>query len=264
MRASTRKWFYLLLASLCFVVPALSGQVLEDQIETGSYLFEPTNEEIEYALFKPSSYDGSEKAPLVVLLHGLGSNPGQVIRYQGLTPEAEEHGFLVVAPFGYNSRGWYGSRGPGKSGFRDVETDPENLGELSEQDGSNVIERTLKELNIDRSRVYLRGHSMGGAGTWHFARKMPDLWAGLAPMAPAAFGVPEGLEDIKHIPVIVIQGDEDRLVPVEGTRRWVARLEEIGTKHTYIEIPGGNHVSSITQNPELMSEIFDFLAAQSR
>ena len=264
MRVSTRRWSYLLLATLLFLAPALSAQVLEDQIETGSYLFEPTNEEIEYALFKPSSYDGSEKAPLVILLHGLGGNPGQVIRYQGLTPEAEEHGFIVVAPFGYNSRGWYGSRGTGKSGIREVAEDPENLGELSEQDVANVIERTLEEMNIDRSRVYLMGHSMGGAGTWHFAMKMPDLWAGLAPMAPASFGEPEGLEDIKHIPVIVIQGDADRLVPVEGTRRWVARLEEIGTKHTYIEIPDGNHVSSITQNPELMSEIFDFLAAQSR
>ena len=264
MRASTSRWSYLLLASLCFVAPALSAQVLEDQIETGSYLFEPTNEEIEYALFKPSSYDGSEQAPLLVLLHGLGSNPNQVIRYEGLTPEAEEHGFLVVAPFGYNSRGWYGSRGLGKSGFRDVETDPENLGELSEQDVSNVIERTLKAMNVDRSRVYLMGHSMGGAGTYYFAKKMPELWAGLAPMAPAAFGPPEGLEEIKHIPIIVVHGDADTLVPVAGSRTWVEKMKELGTEYKYIEIAGGDHVASINQNPELMSEVFDFLAAQSR
>ena len=264
MRASTRKWFYPLLASLWFVCAVLSAQIVEEGIQTKSYLFEPTNEEIEYALFTPSSHSGAAKAPLVVLFHGFGSNPQQVIRYQGLTAAAEKHGFLVVAPYGYNSRGWYGSRGPGKSGFRDVAEDPENLGELSEQDVTNVLEWALEELNVDRARVYLMGHSMGGAGIWHFATKRPDLWAGLAPMAAATFGLPKGLETIRHIPVILVHGDADDLVPVEGTRQTVARLEELGTEHRYIEIPDGNHVSSISQNPELMSEIFDFLAAHSR
>lgn len=265
MRVSTQKWLFPFLTLLLLVAPLLSAQgILEEGIESHSYLFEPTNEEIEYALFKPSSYDGSEAAPLLVLLHGLGSNPGQVIRYQGLTAEAEEHGFLVVAPYGFNNRGWYGSRGPGKPGFRDVADDPENLGELSEQDVMNVIGRVRKDLAVDESRVYLMGHSMGGAGTWHFAKKLPDLWAGLALLSAASFGVPDGLETIQHIPSIVVHGDMDQLVPVESSRQTVAKLEEIGTEHRYIEIAGGNHVSSITENPELMSEIFEFLAAHSR
>jgi hypothetical protein len=71
---------------------------------------------MEYALFVPSTYD-KEKTPLVVTLHGLGGNPQQMIRSQDLTQQAEKYGYIVVAPMGYNSSGWYGSRGTGGGGI---------------------------------------------------------------------------------------------------------------------------------------------------
>ena len=66
----------------------------------------------------------------MVLLHGLYSNPWQIIHYQGITQEAEKRGYLVVAPFGYNATGWYGSRGPGKDfglGLKQPPNAPEML-----------------------------------------------------------------------------------------------------------------------------------------
>ena len=55
-----------------------------------------------YDLYVP---DGSGPFPLVVALHGLGSNPNQIMRYPGLTDQAEKYGYVVVAPMGYNSVG---------------------------------------------------------------------------------------------------------------------------------------------------------------
>ena len=79
------------------------------------YVFEAAhNQSLSYALFVPTGYDPAKPAPLVVLLHGLYSNPWQVIHYAGVVEEAEKRGYLVVAPYGYNEGGWYGSRGPGK------------------------------------------------------------------------------------------------------------------------------------------------------
>src|SRR5204863_3843936 len=120
----------------------------------------------------------AKKAPLLVALHGLGSTPQQIMRYRGLTDLAEKHGYVVAAPMGYNSGGWYGSRPLPKS-------DPKNLAELSEKDVMNVLDLVKKEYAIDPDRVYLMGHSMGGGGTWHLGIKYPDVWAALAPIAPA-------------------------------------------------------------------------------
>ena len=68
---------------------------------------------MEYALFVPSKYDKEKKTPLIVALHGLGGNPQQMIRSRGLADLAEQYGYIVVAPMGYNSSGWYGAQGPG-------------------------------------------------------------------------------------------------------------------------------------------------------
>ncbi|MCH7728381.1 MAG: alpha/beta fold hydrolase, partial [Planctomycetes bacterium] len=127
-------------------------------IQKRTYDFKEADKEMEYALFVPTSYDKEKSSPLMVALHGLGSSSQGIIRYRGLTRLAEEHGYIVVAPMGYNSRGWYGSRGKNTGRGRD----PRNLGELSEKDVMNVLEITRKELNIDENRIYLMGHSMGG------------------------------------------------------------------------------------------------------
>jgi predicted peptidase len=160
---------------------------------------------------------------------------------------------------GYNERGWYGSRGPGRASQRgDAADDPENLGELSERDVLNVLGLVREELTVDPARIYLMGHSMGGGGTWHLGMKYPDIWAALAPVAPAIYTSPEALAAIRHIPVIVLMGDQDRLVRVEVTRQWVDEMKELGMTHSYVEIPGGDHTAIIARDLENMRTIFDF------
>ena len=63
-----------------------------------------------YALFVPSSYRPGTPAPLVVDLHGLAITPLQQILFDGTTDFAERHGFIVLAPMGFNFASWWGSR----------------------------------------------------------------------------------------------------------------------------------------------------------
>ena len=252
-----------LLATLA--TSALAQSATTERIQELTYQFEEAGMAMEYQIYVPTTYNASTSSPLIVLLHGLGSNPGGVIRYQGMTDFAEERGYIVVAPMGYNSRGWYGSLGTGRGNIgRPDANDPDNLGELSELDVMNVLELTREAYNIDPDRIYLAGHSMGGGGTYHIAIKYPDIWAGLGPVAPAIYTSPDELSAIRHIPVIVIQGDEDRLVPVEGTRAWVAKMEELEMTHRYIEIPGGDHSRIISRDPDNVKAIFDFFDQHTR
>ncbi len=227
-----------------------SAKVETGRIITRTYDFQDAGKEMEYALYVPKSYDGTKRFPLIVALHGLYSNPRQILGYPGFTRHAEKHGYLLVAPMGYNTRGWYGSRG--KRGGR--RNDPKNLGELSEKDVMNVLELARQEFKIDDERIYLLGHSMGGGGSLHLAITYPDIWAAIAPIAPAAHGARARLDGAKHIPAIVVQGDKDRLVPVDGTRRLVEKMKELDMDHQYIEVKGGGHVFVAFQHfPEIFS-----------
>jgi hypothetical protein len=151
--------------------------------------------------------------------------------------------------------------GRGFGGLGGRQDAPANLRELSEKDVMNVLELVRKEFNVDEKRIYLMGHSMGGAGAWHLGTKYPDAWAGLAPIAPAAFGQPTGLDKLKQIPVIVVQGDKDTAVPVEGTRRWVDKMKEIKLTYEYLEIEGAGHGDVISKG---MPKIFEFFEKQHK
>jgi poly(3-hydroxybutyrate) depolymerase len=243
------------IACAFFWSAALDAQDKKDtqgRIQKKTYDFKEAGKEMEYALFVPSKYEKDKKTPLLVALHGLGSNPQQIIRYPALTDQAEKHGYIVVAPMGYNTVGWYGAKAPGF-----FKSKPENLSELSEKDVMNVLAIARKDFNIDENRIYLMGHSMGGGGTIHLALKHPDIWAGLGPIAPALFGKPEEVEKIKHIPVNMIQGDQDFLVPVAGPRRWAEAMKKSGMTYEYMEIAGGGHIDVATKNIPAVFEFFN-------
>ena len=231
------------------------------RIQTRKYDFKEAGRPMEYELYVPSKYNRSRPTPLIVALHCLSAVAHDMIRYEHLTELAEERGYIVVAPMGYNNHGWYGSRGraavggPGGGASKD---DPENLGELSELDVMNVLGLVRKEFNIDPNRTYLLGHSMGGGGTWYLGMKHPELWAAIAPTAPAIFSSPDDLVKLKDTPVIVVQGDDDRAVRVGTTRQWVEKMKSLGMKYEYIEVPGGDHMTVICRSPENMTKIFDF------
>ena len=223
----------------------------DPRVQHRNYEFPGTGESIPYAVFVPSSYDSSQPAPLIVSLHGLGRTHDWLMGYHGLLDQAEASGYIVVTPLGYIRRGWYGSR----------TLDDMQDAQRSEQDVMNVLQLMRDEFSVDSNRIYLWGHSMGGAGTYHIAAKYPDMFAGLGVAAPA----PEAdapmntiLNNIKHLPIFVLQGDEDAAVPVERTRAWVAKMQELGMQHVYVEIPGGDHSLLISQDAVNMQKFVDF------
>ena len=246
----------LVLVAAPFQAAAETPKLKTGEVLKRTYDFKQANKKMEYCLYVPKAYDKSKAWPLMVALHGLGSSPWQIMHYAGLTKLAEKHGYVVVAPMGYNSRGWYGSRGWTMRG-----SSPKDLGELSEKDVMNVLAVTRGELNIDNWRIYLMGHSMGGGGTWHLGIKYPDIWAALAPIAPAIYRSLDALAKIENMPVILIQGDADPLVPVRIARSWAAKMKELKMDYKYIEVPGGGHVRVAFDN---MPKIFEFFNSRQR
>lgn len=259
-------WMTLVLAGGAEVLAQEPGTVVaaDRRVQARSYVFPETGKTIPYALFVPANYDSSKKWPLIVGLHGNGRPYDWLMGYNGIIDFAQAGGYIMVTPLGYHPRGAYGSRGPGIPEDIPVqpgetpEVLPSNLGELSEKDVMNVFEIVRREFNTDPDRTYLWGHSMGGAGTYYLAAKYPQLWAGLAVAAPGVRPWIERLNELKHIPILVLQGTDDKTVPVAETRKWVARMRELGMQHVYIEIAGGDHSLFISKNRDSMSKVFAF------
>jgi pimeloyl-ACP methyl ester carboxylesterase len=100
------------------------------------------------------------------------------------------------------------------------------------------------------------GHSMGGGGSFYLAAKYPDIWAAIAPIAPALFRSTSDLEKMKHIPVILFQGDKDVLVKVERVRPWAEKMKELKMTNEYVEVAGAGHLNIASKAN--MAKMFEF------
>ena len=223
------------------------------------YHFKETNEDLSYVIYVSSKVSKKKKNPLIIALHGFGGDANFIVRDR-LIDLAEEGGYIVAGPLGYNVTGWYGSPVISMGG-RPVE--PPNLAELSEKDVMNVLDMMKKEFNIDENRIYLMGHSMGGAGALFLGQKYTDIWAAVAAIAPAAFMMMQNSDEILKpmkdagIPVMIIQGGKDTVVAPNFTHKWRDSLEKLKMKHEYMEIPDDDHGTVIGDS---MPDIFRFFA----
>jgi predicted esterase len=194
-----------------------------------------------YRVFIPAAYDGTKPTPLLVALHGMGGDENSMFDgyKETLKREAEREGFIVVCPKGRESASMY--RGP------------------AEQDVLDVMAQAERDYKIDLKRVYLMGHSMGGYGTWSVAIAHPDLFAALGPISGG--GDTTAMLKIKSIPEYVVHGDDDRTVNVSQSRRMVEAGKKAGANITYVEVPGGSHVSVAEPN---FTPMLEFFAKQQR
>jgi dienelactone hydrolase len=259
----------------------------EKGVEIRHYTFQPTGEQLPWSVYVSSKVQKDKKAPLIIALRGFTGTTLTFVR--GTTVDlAEEGGYILVGAIGYNNRAGFGVQaGPrpapgavpaqGAAATQGTasalpppptprvmpplvggtaETDPAKVTAYSEQDVMNVLELARKEFNIDDRRIYLVGHSQGGGGARHLAEKYPDIWAGVAMLAPALFNVQVTAESkITKIPMLLAVGDKDSLIT--SIRDFSAQLDGLKVRHEFIVKPGLDH-GTIIMGAE--PEVFRFFA----
>ena len=207
---------YLLGAAAAAQQPADPGrgrgpQPVDPRVQIRMHHFAETNEDIPYALFVSSKVRKDKKAPMIVTLHGIGGTHTTMMRPNAIDL-AEAGGYILLAPMGYNPRGWYGAPAPrGRRGAPPAPNQPPNDAAALE-----VIDLVRTEFKVDDHRTYLMGHSMGGAGTLYLAIKYPQRWAAAAALAPAAFTVDR--EGLGRIPKMPIMGESTVPFSLDGIR----------------------------------------------
>jgi hypothetical protein len=137
-----------------------------------------------------------------------------------------KNGFILVGTMGYSPSGSFGMpmgtigrklpTGPRRSGINNPggkkEADPAQVVELSEKDAMNGLEIVRKEFNVDDKRIYLMRHILGG-GALHLRQKYSSIWAGVAALAPGAFGI-QWTADSKfnEVPLYIVVGEGDTMI----------------------------------------------------
>lgn len=240
-----------LLAMLGVLPAAASTQTLPPGPQVLTFHSDVDDTEQPYGLYIPPNYDESRAYPLVISLHGAGSNHRLNLRRvfgksnvgdetdveaSRYFPEWEDRDYIVASPLARGTMGYQG---------------------IAEKDVLDVLADVKRRFSIDENRIYLTGLSMGGGGTLWLGLSRPDIWAAIAPVCPAP---PAGTDRLAgnalHLPVRIFQGGADPVVRPEGTRAWVEQLRELGTRVEYDEYPGVLHDSWVQAYRD--GQIFDW------
>ena len=188
-----------------------------------------------YQLFVPN--EPAEAMPLIVLLHGSTIDGRRYVKkYRDL---AEQFGYALLAPSSTLGYYWHS----------DYDFGPV-LG---------MIEEVVATHNIDTHRIYAGGSSAGGHSVYSFALENRKVFSAFFSLSgrlnPAVPNYVVAKAD--GMPVFLMTGDADPLVPWRMVEASKERLEAAGADVTYRLIPGGDHASP--KDPDNLVHVFEWL-----
>jgi polyhydroxybutyrate depolymerase len=162
-----------------------------------------------YEVQVPIAYDNSGPVPLVFDMHGYTSNKDQQELVSGFSSLAEDEGFLVVRPQGFQNS-WNGGD------FCCGAAQNEGLDDVGLMKA--IVTEVSETLCVDPKRVYATGISNGGALSHRIACEAADIFAAVAPVAyPLDFDPFSTCQPSRPIAVMHSHGTNDLIVPYNGS-----------------------------------------------
>lgn len=147
---------------------------------------------LEYLLHVPPAAE--KPAPVILYLHG-GSARGDMEKLRGMGLPArvaneKNFPFIVIAPLLPKGEIWTNDR------------------ELIA-----LLDDVLSKHRVDRRRVYVTGHSMGGRGALYLAYKHPERFAAVAALS-AVSPIAHWSTRLNNVPLLYIHGAKDVQAPI--------------------------------------------------
>lgn len=195
--------------------------------ETQSTLTEGQYSSMGYLLYTPANAQAD--MPLIVYLHG-GHGKGSDLSILTTTDGFPQYladgtlgeipAYVLIPQLPADQNGW----------------------KAADDTVMSLIDKICTENKIDRSRINLTGHSMGGTGTWDIALLHPEVFSRIAPMSGSIQTTPETLAALSDMPIRTFVGDADRVVKPESTEQFIAALQEQNTNAKLTVFADTDHV----------------------
>jgi predicted peptidase len=196
----------------------------------------------QYSVRLPPGYQTEAKRtwPLLLFLHGAGERGNTLQNTSRHGPLAarvpDDLPFVIVAPQCPEGRWWT----------------PVNLMPL--------LDSVQETYRVDPMRTYGTGISMGGTGLWELAAACPDRFAAIAPICGRAD--PLRAPALRNVPVWIIHGEQDAVIPPEQSRAMAEALRRCGgTVRLTLDPDAGHDVwTSVYADPSF----YDWLLSHER
>ena len=169
-----------------------------------------------YHLFVPDQ-PAKEPMPLLVAFHG-GGGKGEVFPQQSAFESlAQDEKFIIALPQGHLLSG--------NEGEWQLNTDS------TRQHDIEFIQAMIDEISmihqVDSSRIYATGYSLGSMFTYEIACQMSDRFASIASFAGTMPITHGQCEPQRYAPILHIHGDDDWIISYSDTWTWKA-WDEVG------------------------------------
>lgn len=185
-----------------------------------------------------------DKNPLLLLLHGYGSNEEDLFSF---APELPDDCFVISVRAPYNlepyGNAWYAIHfDADENKFSDNEQAKESVEIIA-----TFIDEIVKQYPIDESNVTLIGFSQGAILSYATALTYPEKVTKVVALSGYLNQdiIPEVLDTkaISHLKFFISHGSVDQVIPVEWARKAKPALENLGLSVEYQEYPMGHGVS---------------------
>jgi phospholipase/carboxylesterase len=205
---------------------------------------------LRYVLNVPSGKPDDAELPLVIVMHGRGADANDLA---DLAPMIDD-GYRFVFPnaakpfepspgytFGFS---WFDGWPP--EGDSIVQSRTKLL---------TLINELVERYPTPERKIVITGFSQGGMMALDVGFRTKQKIAGIVVMSGAIFEA--DMPPLRKLPVLIVHGTEDDMIPLFAARRTRFILEENGVTAEYHEFPMGHHVTQ-----ESMEVVRAFLARE--
>ncbi len=200
------------------------------------------NLSLEYLIREPKIKQ--EKNPLLLLLHGYGSNEADLFSFASELPD-EYYIISARAPYDlqYGSYAWYVINfDADQNKFSDFEQ-----AKVSRDLIATFIDELIKTYPVDVKNITLVGFSQGSILSYAVALSHPEKVKNVIALSgyisEPIFEENYKNNDFSKLSVFASHGTVDQVIPVEWARKTKPFLDNLGIESTYKEYPVGHGVA---------------------